>query len=233
MPAGKTFLHKRSKLQRVVVVKPKRKKRRGPKLTRLLKNKNHAKLRYATAIAIDSGTTIASHTFSANGIFDPDITGTGHQPLLRDEYNLLYLHYRVLSSKIKITPYTGTTTSTVPALYGVFVDPGNDGTLTYVEGTAIVEDRRVNRSWSIMNTSADIFHANKVLSTSYSNRMVNPELRDNATLMSANPSGTGNSKFFQVWCASPDGVINPGIVKFIVEIEYLVEFTTPVNLTQS
>lgn len=53
-------------------------------------------------IDIDSGTggTPASYVFSANGVYDPNITGTGHQPLGFDQMMLMYNHATVVSSKM-------------------------------------------------------------------------------------------------------------------------------------
>jgi len=38
--------------------------------------------------------------FNMNSIFDPDITGTGHQPMYHDQYQTIYNHYSVLGSKL-------------------------------------------------------------------------------------------------------------------------------------
>jgi hypothetical protein len=46
---------------------------------------------------------IGTYFFTANGLFDPDITGTGHQPLGFDTMMLYYEQYTVLSSKISVT----------------------------------------------------------------------------------------------------------------------------------
>jgi len=40
--------------------------------------------------------------FSANGLFDPDITGTGHQPRGFDQLMLFYDHYVVTKAKITV-----------------------------------------------------------------------------------------------------------------------------------
>uniref|UniRef100_UPI004047BAAF hypothetical protein n=1 Tax=Flavobacterium sp. TaxID=239 RepID=UPI004047BAAF len=62
------------------------------------------KLRYCTFLDLTAaGGTVAGNTFAANGIFDPDITGVGHQPLYRDNFAAIYDQYAVLGSKIKVT----------------------------------------------------------------------------------------------------------------------------------
>jgi hypothetical protein len=42
----------------------------------------------------------ASYVYSANGLYDPNITGTGHQPAGFDQMMLFYEHYTVVKAKI-------------------------------------------------------------------------------------------------------------------------------------
>jgi hypothetical protein len=51
-----------------------------------------------------------------NSTYDPDATGTGHQPLYRDTFAGIYSHYAVISAAAVITFIN---TSTVPLLVGV------------------------------------------------------------------------------------------------------------------
>lgn len=47
------------------------------------------------------GGTAASYVFSCNGLYDPDITGAGHQALGFDQYMAIYNKYVVLGATIK------------------------------------------------------------------------------------------------------------------------------------
>jgi len=62
------------------------------------------KLRYSTnvSLSITSGVT-ASWVFSTNNLFDPDVTGTGHQPMGFDQLMLSYNHYCVTYCKMFAT----------------------------------------------------------------------------------------------------------------------------------
>jgi hypothetical protein len=46
---------------------------------------------------------LAGYAFSCNGAYDPNITGTGHQPIGFDQMMLLFEQYVVLKSHIKVT----------------------------------------------------------------------------------------------------------------------------------
>lgn len=49
----------------------------------------------------------AQQVWAANSIYDPDVTGTGHQPLLRDLWASQYDYYAVLAARYKFTFYNG------------------------------------------------------------------------------------------------------------------------------
>lgn len=64
----------------------------------------------------------AIYTFSANGLFDPNITGTGHQPIGFDQMMALYEHYTVIRSHIKVTFFNS---SAEPARVAIYLSPDN------------------------------------------------------------------------------------------------------------
>lgn len=75
------------------------------------------KLRYSTNFGL-TGTvgTVASYVFAANGLFDPDITGTGHQPMGFDQLILSYNHYVVTHARILCTFRNLATTAVTVAI---------------------------------------------------------------------------------------------------------------------
>lgn len=94
----------------------KRKKRGGEKLSNPMygRVKNIAGLSeevylpmvYSQLYSFQCGTLGVFGTeqvWNLNSTFDIDLTGTGHQPYLRDQYAALYAKYKVLAVKINIT----------------------------------------------------------------------------------------------------------------------------------
>lgn len=70
-------------------------------------------LRYSQVVTV-TGTTgvIGNYLFRANGLYDPDYTSTGHQPMYYDQFVALYNHWVVTKSKITIKPVRNTSEST-------------------------------------------------------------------------------------------------------------------------
>lgn len=58
-------------------------------------------MRYSTTFTMVNVGGFGNHEFRQNSIFDPDFTGTGHQPLGHDQWANFYTAYEVLSSSIK------------------------------------------------------------------------------------------------------------------------------------
>jgi hypothetical protein len=61
-------------------------------------------MRYSEQFSIDASAldVPGSYIFSANGLHDPNITGTGHQPRGYDQLMAMYRHYEVLEAMIEI-----------------------------------------------------------------------------------------------------------------------------------
>lgn len=68
-------------------------------------NVMRVKLPYTDLFEFNGGGifTIVSNVFRGNSIFDPDLTGTGTQPLGRDQWHNFYNRYRVISSTIEVS----------------------------------------------------------------------------------------------------------------------------------
>jgi len=65
---------------------------------------------------------MATHVFSANGLYDPDTSGSGHQPIGFDQMIQSYNHYSVIRSKITI----GFVNNSSYALrVGIYLSPDN------------------------------------------------------------------------------------------------------------
>ncbi len=68
----------------------------------------YAKMTYCTRIVLSGttgGITAAGHSFRLNGLYDPDLTLTGHQPYGFDQISPLYGRYAVYGASVTLTVY--------------------------------------------------------------------------------------------------------------------------------
>ncbi len=80
------------------------------------------KHRYSEIISSSASTgSINSQNFACNGMFDPNIGGAGHQPLAFNQMEVLYDHYTVIGSVIKIKVITQAATDE-PIIMGLYKD---------------------------------------------------------------------------------------------------------------
>lgn len=114
---------------------------------------------YSDLVNSASTTSPGVHNFSANSLFDPDQTGTGHQPRGFDQLKLLYNRYKVYAVNIKLTAQLA---SGANSLGVVGVRFFNEDAIT----TFSVSDMKENpRAWTVK--SIDGQH-NKIIINKYS-----------------------------------------------------------------
>lgn len=187
------------------------------------------RLRYATGNTIVAASgLLTTHVFTLSGLYDPDITGTGHQPMGFDNIMPFYEHYHVINAKVHVTfmnkqslyrGYVGlkiTPDTAAPASYEDLVE----------EGRAVVDN---------IGGANDAFNGSKVLRASVNVPAVNGLTRKNfianeATqgTIASNPS---EQTYLHVCAWSP--AAQSLDVEFYAVIEYTAVFTEPRNLTSS
>lgn len=88
-------------------------------------NRYRFNLRYCQYHQLDpAATAFASNTFYVNSLYDPDYTGTGHQPMGFDQLSPLYNRYVVTGAKITTTFETSSSSMTTGTTVGITVHEG-------------------------------------------------------------------------------------------------------------
>lgn len=154
-----------------------------------------------------------AYRFRANGMFDPNHTGTGHQPLFFDQLGAIYDQYTVISSKITVSAVPSAS-STVPQQVGINI---NDDAV----GIAAVDINTINEQTESSFKQIAYTPEAPVMLTRYwsalksfgANPLANSELRGT---LSSDPT---EQMFFVLYSAAIDGASTVGIW-CTVTIEY-------------
>lgn len=130
------------KRTRSVATKP-GKKARGPSYRRFAKaaigqgfpDKLMTTMRYFewAAVTAAAAPSVSRYFLKANGLYDPNTTGTGHQPLGYDQFTPIYNHWVVTASRIKATyTYRDENADVVhPTVCGIYDDDDGSNSLDY------------------------------------------------------------------------------------------------------
>lgn len=197
--------------------------------------KNHmVRLRYVTECVIQCSGLSKSYNFRANGMFDPDYTGVGHQPKAFDQWMLIYNHYNVVGAKINVK--LASTHGADNFIWGVTRTPTYD----QMDGKLLSYclENRYNKGYrtigSSYNMSGQRALANSSQSCKYSQKSQfgkNSSQKENLTgSATTNPT---EEQFFEVWIAPVNNVAATQTASFIVSIDYLALLTEPRVLAQS
>lgn len=165
---------------------------------------------------VTTGGTPQFHRFRANGMYDPNQTGTGHQPMFYDQMNVLYNHWKVIGSKITVQ-FIPTAATTVPQFVGVIAD---DDTSSSTDINTLNEQSDTKRRQVAFNNSRPVtikhfYSAKKVYGGSI---MGNNRLEGDA---SADPT---EQFYFTIYNCPVDGITAVG-VSALVTIDYIAVWT--------
>lgn len=172
------------------------------------------------------GGVVASYVFSANGMYDPNISGVGHQPLGFDQLMAAYDHYTVIGSKITVT-FTNTDSSN-SQLAGIFLTRNSATENDYVK---IIENGKGN--YVRLGTSGkDNATATLSLSAPIANFLGISKIMSEADLKGTDAANPAQECYFHIW-AAPGVSVDSSVVRCDVLIEYIAVFTEPKLLAKS
>lgn len=185
------------------------------------------KLRYCDVISLNPGIgAITNYVYSCNGMYDPDISSTGHQPYGFDTLATLYNTCTVLGAKITVTAIPGGAIGT----FGIGIKVSDVSTITSADPIAIQEQPgykyrifgngsaaytpSVSKGWSLKKMVGNNLHQDK-----YS-----------MTTMTQNPA---DQWFFHVCLFSTYPTLDLSQISLNIKIEYIAKFDSPKELPQS
>lgn len=187
-----------------------------------------ASLRYCSkTISLDPGVAgiPGQQLFATNGLFDPDVSGTGHQPMGYDQFMAIYSTYTVTSSKITVYGFNkDTATSQI-----LSINSGYDSAIIYAD-QAIEQGEG---AWVHMGPRGSNREIVKV-SNSWNLKKLSGDKAGPGDLLDSGTTGTNpsNVAFYNI-LTDPNNATNTGACDIFVVIDYFVTFTKPKQLVQS
>lgn len=227
------MLSKRKRIQAIATQAKKAKKYQkkdkalvlGNNLANARTQSYHARMIYAENSSITiSGAGRGTQVFASNGLFDPDITGIGHQPAGFDQIMALYEEYVVVAARIRVTLRNTTSTTYTVGVSHLETNSPLADTRVYMEN-GFTQYKSLGANTGGNDTEELVLYVNQ-------RNFVKKDIfsEDNYSgNASANP---GQTNFFHIWIQS-DGGIATAPVQYTATIEYDAFFRRPLNVNLS
>lgn len=163
--------------------------------------------------------------FRLNSIYDPDLTGTGHQPVGRDQLATLYDKYRVFAVSYSVE-VTGNTATDVPRLVvipfdGSITSPGRTFAMEFPR--AITREGSIGRNYCKIRGRISLPRLRGQTSSAYKGDDANQ------SLISTNPSQLLSLNLFISSVQSTTTFVG----QWRITLVYHTELFDPAELTQS
>lgn len=182
-------------------------------------------IKYSDLVSWDlAAITLGTYTFRANDLYDPDYSGTGHQPLGFDQLMAMYNRFTVIASDITVK-FNSDDTQTATSYWFVMRK------ITSVETPNSLAEaiETPGSQWGGFNVTQGPL----VLKQSFNRNKDHPGVKfsDDFEFGTAAQSPT-NATYYQI-AAQGSGTSNPGVVQMFAEIKYQVIFHDPKVLALS
>lgn len=185
-------------------------------------------VRYAQTFTVNPGVAGVPgvQTFRANSLYDPDVTGAGHQPRGFDQLIALYDHFVVSNTKITVW-FSGQTAETVNYIAGITLQ--DDGTVSTDFHDYLERGYSTNQMLGVgvgSKPTKMVMYSDTAKFLGRSGILQDSELKGNA---SGNPA---ESLIFHVWATSANGT-DTGALSCYCTIDYNVWFIEPKDVAIS
>lgn len=187
-----------------------------------------ATLKYCEAYVTVNPPVGSSSAFimRANDVYDPNVTGVGHQPTGFDQYMAMYNKFVVYDSKIKVVAYA-TDTEILDTVVGVAV---MDSATTQSTTENYLEQPLTD--WRVVpagNGANPVSFSTAFDATAFSGTSI----KTNDLLHGTASAPPGKQWYYHIFCGSTGTAEDPGPMKYSIEVEYLVKFFEPKSQTIS
>jgi len=188
----------------------------------LLPSRTRVPMTYVDVVDLNGATGgLAHYEYAANGLFDPDITGGGHQPYGFDQWMTFYTKATVLRSNCEVKAVS----TSAPMGFGVtFARAAPTSTISTLPG--LIETSR--GQWAV---SGGVHCPPQRVISNFDLRITDPD-HDPGSFWSTSAANPIFVYHFSIFAQSIDGA-SSSLLQGIVRIDYEVELMDPVTIAQS
>lgn len=197
--------------------------------------KHAAKLRYCETITLNPGVGLnTTHIFSANGCYDPNTTGVGHQPYGFDQLMSMYNHFTVVGSQctIKLANSSGS----LPYYAGILLRDSATATSTTLD-TSLILEQPGNKMKLLGYGASGAGGGPNSMKCKFSTRKFFTKNRgaiiEDALLRGDATSNPTEQAYYHIMLAPQTASDDINLQAIMVIIDYYVVFTEPKILTSS
>lgn len=178
-----------------------------------------------------SGAGIQTVVFRGNGMFDPDFSGVGQQPMGFDQWSAFYRRYRVLAYNIKI--YAGQQdTSAGNDSSMVFISPQNTST-TFTDPLQLYEQQLIKKKMITSNKGMDRTTFELYVDIAKMRGVTREAIRSEQDYGALNTANPVNETFIHVGAVDATSILDTINIDTVVEINYYCEFYDRETLVRS
>lgn len=242
MPRGKRKQTKRKRRPRTRKMITYRRGGRGPHIYRSLggfPDSVQVKLRYVSFIRLNPAPANPDqHLFRCISVFDPDLSGVGHQPMYFDQWSGIYTKYTVKGAKcsMKWLPGSGTQNNQPTGLWGIYTSTNQQGINVFTDTTGILEANNSTnmRCAGLLSTGLTNPSRQATVTSYFSTKKFFGITDPNDGNAYSAETGTNPQQeaYFCCYYADINGN-DPGSQEYYVQIDYIVEFRDRRPIDQS
>lgn len=191
------------------------------------------KFTYYDQISLDATSgTPAQYLYSANGMFDPDITSTGHQPLGFDQWlGLFYNAFCVYKSEITVTfmSQAADATGQATCLVGLVAD----SSVATVVTTIAEQPTYVRKELGSVGSGKDVIKIVKKCDVAQFFGLGRKALYADSTHRGTAAANPADTVLYNIVVSANNSTINPANVVILVEVCFWAHLTERKQLAAS
>lgn len=196
----------------------------------LLPSKVSVRMKYWEYVSLDpTAGQFGTYVYCPSSLYDPNYTGTGHQPMGFDQFAALYSHYTVERCKIVVSAFPQTV-NTVPAVLGVLTSHDNGSAGPWPK----VLEQQPTPPHAMLAGTANVASKYPTVTSTYNARAISGVVdlvdSDLAALVTASPA---DNYFFVIFYQALDQSADLSWTAFAVSLEYHAVFYSRKEVIQS